>query len=100
MLWFAERSAGRRRRFRPAPSLSRAATLGSRRSKSADGLRAGMDLVLDRGADMANVPGGASGLLVRDYKGKEADRLVTRIAPASSRWWPNCAATSGRPSNL
>jgi hypothetical protein len=27
------------------------------------------------------VPGGASGLLVRDYKGKKADRLVTRIDP-------------------
>jgi hypothetical protein len=26
-------------------------------------------------------PGGASGLLVRDYKGKEADQLITRIAP-------------------
>ena len=30
---------------------------------------------------MADVPGGGSGLLVRDYKGKEADRLVTRIDP-------------------
>ena len=30
---------------------------------------------------MADLPGGASGLLVRDYKGKKADRLVTRIAP-------------------
>jgi hypothetical protein len=30
---------------------------------------------------MAEVPGGASGLLVRDCKGKEADRLVTRIDP-------------------
>jgi hypothetical protein len=30
---------------------------------------------------MAGVPGGASGLLVRGCKGKEADRLVTRIAP-------------------
>jgi hypothetical protein len=29
---------------------------------------------------MVDVPGGASGLLVRDYKGKEADRLVTRIS--------------------
>ena len=39
-------------------------------------------LVLDqRGADMADLPGGASGLLVRGYKGKEADRLVTRIDP-------------------
>ena len=30
---------------------------------------------------MADLPGGASGLLVRGYKGKEADRLVTRIDP-------------------
>jgi hypothetical protein len=30
-------------------------------------------LILDqRGADMAEVPGGASGMLARDYKGKEA----------------------------
>jgi hypothetical protein len=27
------------------------------------------------------LPGGASGLLCRDYEGKEADRLVTRIDP-------------------
>ena len=30
---------------------------------------------------MADLPGGASGLRVRGYKGKEADRLVTRIDP-------------------
>jgi hypothetical protein len=30
---------------------------------------------------MADLPGSASGLLVRGYKGKEADRLVTRIDP-------------------
>ena len=30
---------------------------------------------------MADPSGGASGLLVRGYKGKEADRLVTRSAP-------------------
>jgi hypothetical protein len=30
---------------------------------------------------MADLPGGASGMLVRDYKGKEADWLVTRIDP-------------------
>ena len=42
----------------------------------------GLDLILDRrGADMADLPGGASGLLVRGYKGKKADRLVTRIDP-------------------
>jgi hypothetical protein len=34
-----------------------------------------------RGADMADLPGGASGLRVRGYKGKEADRLVTHIDP-------------------
>jgi hypothetical protein len=28
-----------------------------------------------------DIPGGASGLLVRGYKGKEAARLVTRIDP-------------------
>jgi len=49
---------------------------------SADSLRWNLDLILDqRGADMVDVPGGASGLLVRGYKGKEADRLVTRIDP-------------------
>jgi hypothetical protein len=46
---------------------------------------------------MADFPGGASELLVRDYNGKEADKLVVRTAPAWSRWSPNCAATSGRP---
>jgi len=47
-----------------------------------DRLCAGFGLVLDkRGAEMADLPGGASGLLVRSYKGKEADRLVTRIDP-------------------
>jgi hypothetical protein len=45
-------------------------------------LRAALDLILQqRGTDMADVPGGASGLLMRDYKGKEADRLVCRIDP-------------------
>jgi len=38
-----------------------------------DRLRAGLDLILDqRGPDTADLPGGASGLLVRDYSGKEA----------------------------
>jgi hypothetical protein len=45
-------------------------------------LRAGLELLLDqRGADMADLPGGASGLLCRDYKGKDADVLVIRIDP-------------------
>jgi hypothetical protein len=30
---------------------------------------------------MADLPGGASGMLVRGHKNKKADRLVTRIAP-------------------
>jgi hypothetical protein len=48
-----------------------------------DRLRGRLDLILDqRGADMADLPGGASGLLLRKYKGKKADRLVTRIDPA------------------
>jgi hypothetical protein len=67
------------------------------------------DLILDqRGADMADLPGGASGLLVRDYKGKEADRLVistrnarvtalqnagTACAPAWTRSWISGART-------
>jgi hypothetical protein len=48
-----------------------------------DRLRAGLDRLLDeRGADMAGLPGGSTGLLLRKYKGKKADRLVTRIDPA------------------
>ena len=35
--------------------------------------------------------------LVRDYRGKDADRLVTRIDPGVVSLSPNCAATSGRP---
>ena len=30
---------------------------------------------------MAELPGGATGILCKDYRGKEADRLVTRIDP-------------------
>ena len=42
-------------------------------SKRWDRLRAELDLILDHGAGMADLPGGASGTLVRDSKGKEAD---------------------------
>jgi hypothetical protein len=39
---------------------------------SADSLRWNLDLVLDqRGADMADLPGGTSGLLVRDYRARK-----------------------------
>jgi hypothetical protein len=51
-----------------------------RRWASADSPRWNL-LLVQRGADMADLPGGASRLLARDYKGKEADRLVTRIDP-------------------
>jgi hypothetical protein len=48
-----------------------------------DRLRSRLDMILDqRGADMADIPGGSTGLLLREYKGKKADRLVTRIDPA------------------
>jgi hypothetical protein len=77
----------------PLPSNNRIAVL----PKRWDRLRSGLDLILDQlGADMADIPGGASGIQRRDYKGKEADRLVTRITPAWSRWSPNSAATSAK----
>ena len=37
--------------------------------------------ISSRGADMAEVPGGSTGLLARDMKGKEADTPVYRIDP-------------------
>jgi hypothetical protein len=74
-----------RRRFRPPASPS--IEISSRNSRVAalqkrwDKLHAGPELLLDqRGADMADLPGGASGLL-RDYKGKEANVPVVRIDP-------------------
>ena len=45
-------------------------------------LRDALDELLDqRGADMAEIPGGATGILCKDYKGQAADQLVTRIDP-------------------
>jgi hypothetical protein len=102
MLWFAQGSASRQCRGR-----RRATAVGWRDLRewnrgvaggTADGrpslinsLRWKLDLILDqRGADMADLPGGASGLLVRDFKGKNADRLVTRIAPGVVSLVPNC----------
>jgi hypothetical protein len=56
--------------------------VSSWRSNRWDRQRAGLDLILDqRGADMADVPGGGSGLLARDCKGKKADRKVTCSDP-------------------
>jgi hypothetical protein len=45
-------------------------------------LRANLDQVLgERGKEMAGVPGGSSGLLMRDHKGKDASTSVYRIDP-------------------
>src|ERR1019366_4475790 len=84
MLWFAQGSASCRNHFPPPAPLEISGHNSRVRAlqKRWDRLRAGLDLILDqRGADMADLPGGASGLLCRDYMGKEADRLVTRIDP-------------------
>jgi hypothetical protein len=62
------RAAGRHFRPPPSPWRSAAATRASR-------------ILHQRGADVIDIPGGASGLLRRDYKGKEAARLVIRIDP-------------------
>jgi hypothetical protein len=52
-----------------------------------DRRRACLDLILDQqGAGMADVPGGASELLVRDDRGKEADRLVNRVGTAGENY--------------
>jgi hypothetical protein len=43
-------------------------------------LRASLDSLLnERGADMAHIPGGSSGLLCRDFKGKDANVEVSRV---------------------
>src|SRR5260370_1393375 len=45
-----------------------------------DRLSKAFDELLDqRGADMAEIPGGATGMLCKDYKGKDADQLVTKV---------------------
>jgi hypothetical protein len=47
-----------------------------------DRLRSALDELLDkRGADMCDAPGGATGILCKDYKGQTADRLVAKIDP-------------------
>jgi hypothetical protein len=54
---------------------------------SAASLRGNLDLVLDqRGAALVDNPCGRSGMLVRDYKGREAGRSVTGIAPGVVAW--------------
>jgi hypothetical protein len=45
-------------------------------------LRKDLDrLLTERGAELADVPGGSTGLLVRDYRRKEAPQAVYRIDP-------------------
>ena len=45
-----------------------------------DGLSAAFDKMLDeQGADMVDIPGGSTGLLCKDYKGKEATQRVARV---------------------
>ena len=82
MLWFAHGSASYRRTFPPAQSPARSAARNcgvAAPQKRWDRLRVGLDLILgQRGADMADLPGGASGL-VRDYKGKVADTVVYKV---------------------
>jgi len=39
-------------------------------------------VIEERGAEMADVPGGSSGLLVKTYKGKDADSAVYRFDAA------------------
>ena len=56
-----------------APEISSRNARAAALQKRWDRLRTGLDLVLDqRGADMADLRGGTSELLVRDYKGKES----------------------------
>ena len=64
------KSGGERRGGAETAPSQAAPQMGER--ASADSLRWNLDLILDqRGADMADLSGGASGLLVRDYKAKE-----------------------------
>jgi hypothetical protein len=72
MLWFAHvvrelQEAGATIALEISSRNSRVAAL----QKRWDRLRAGLDLILQqRGADMADLPGGASGILRRDYEGR------------------------------
>jgi len=47
-----------------------------------DMLRRGLvQIIEERGADMHDVPGGKSGLLCRDFKGKDANQEISKIDP-------------------
>jgi hypothetical protein len=98
MLWFAQRV----RELQEALSATIAREISSRNARAAalqkcwDGLRASFDVILDQGVDMADLPGGPSGILRRDYKRKEADRLVTRIDPGVVALLAELRVTSAR----
>ena len=100
MLWFAQGSTSCRNHFPPPPAPLEISGHNSRvmaLQKRWDRQRAGLGLIIDLWwADMADLTGGTSGLLCRDYKGNGADRLVTRIDPGVVSLSPNCGATSGR----
>jgi hypothetical protein len=68
MPWFADGSASC---IPPPPSRGRPRRARSGPPNAGTGPRAGLDLILDqRSADMADLPSGASGLLVRGYKAR------------------------------
>src|SRR5262252_972883 len=47
-----------------------------------DVLRRGLAIIIEeRGADMHDIPGGRSGFLCRDFKGKDANQEISRIDP-------------------
>jgi hypothetical protein len=81
-----------RRRFPPPPSPSRSLPRrGPPKPLGPAARRPGPD-PRPTGRGHGRIPGGASGLLARDSKGKEADRLVTRIGPGG------VSLVAGRPS--
>jgi len=75
MLWFDQGSASYRKPFPPPPAPLEISGHNSRVAalpKRWDPLRTGLDLVLDqRCADLVDIPGGASGMRVRGYKGRK-----------------------------
>jgi hypothetical protein len=103
MLWFAQGSCGLREALSAATIVLEISSRNARvvaLQERWEWLRAGLELILDqRGANMADLTGGASGLLVRDYRSTEADRLVTRIGPRrglAGRRTPRPRAPGGR----
>jgi hypothetical protein len=79
------RIGGRHQKTISAPESMRwksaAATRASRRRGAGTACAPASTCPRPAGADTADLPGGASGMLRRDYKGRRGDRLVTRIGP-------------------